>query len=596
MSSYLFVLPLCKLYTFHTYYQLRLVASIFFLFFCLNYISQTVHSGFSWVSTSPTSSTTSPSYNSGPCTNIKYTITASETFDMVNNGAPYNSNSVLFPSNINISPLFVDMTISFNQTISNLRIRFVDLDENVSGFTEPEESISMINPPASSVTPFGGSINPFFLSGGIVTPLDNNPNFNNNDASGWVNWTGSLSTVSFRYNRPGSLYALIIDSIYFDCPTPSGCTANAIAGPDVNICNNQPTTLNASSSTGNQFTWSNGSSSSSISVSTPGTYWVSVSNGTCSDTDTVIVTAQTYQPNVLNDALTTCPNEVFTLNASSANATSYLWNNGQTTSSINTSNAGTYWVQVSNGSCSYKDTIIVTNQAVAFSPIPASDYICANDAVTVNAIDNSAVSYLWSTGETTSSITVIQAGLYWVERTNVNGCKQKDFISILELTNQDTETSFDKCKGESLILTSSQGSATNYLWNNGSTNGSLVIYDSGVYIVTTTNNCGTSTDKYTVVFNECDCGVYIPNTFTPDEDEFNQVFKIKTDCSFYDFHLEIYNRWGEIVFESYDADEFWDGNYGIYKAQDGVYTYKVSYVSNLKPDRINLNGHITLLK
>lgn len=219
MSSYLFVLPLCKLYTFYIFYQLRLVATIFFLFFCLNFNSQTVHSGFSWVSTSPTSTATSPSYNSGPCTNIKYTITSSETFDMVNNGAPYNSNSVLFPSNINISPLFVDMTISFNQTISNLRIRFVDLDENVSGFTEPEESISMINPPASSVTPFGGSINPFFLSGGIVTPLDNNPNFNNNDASGWVNWTGSLSTVSFRYNRPGSLYALIIDSIYFDCPT-----------------------------------------------------------------------------------------------------------------------------------------------------------------------------------------------------------------------------------------------------------------------------------------------------------------------------------------------------------------------------------------
>lgn len=575
---------------------MKLVASIFALFICLNYNSQTVHSGFSWVSTSPTSTATSPNYNSGPCNNINYTITSSETFDMVNNGAPYNSNSVLFPSNINISPLFVDMTISFNQTISNLRIRFVDLDENVSGFTEPEESISMINPPASSVTPFGGSINPFFLSGGIVTPLDNNPNFNNNDASGWVNWTGSLSTVSFRYNRPGSLYALIIDSIYFDCPTPSGCTANAIAGPDVNICNNQPTTLNASSSTGNQFTWSNGSSTSSISISTPGTYWVSVSNGTCSDTDTVIVSAQTYQPNVLNDALTTCPNEVFTLNASSANATSYLWNTGQTTSSINTSNAGTYWVQVSNGSCSYKDTIIVTNQAVSFSPIPASDYICANDAVTVNAIDNSAVTYLWSTGETTSSISINQVGIYWIERTNVNGCKQKDFISISELSNQDTETSFDKCKGESLILTSSQGNATNYLWNNGSTNGSLVIHDAGVYIVTTTNNCGTSTDKYTVVFNECDCGVYIPNTFTPDEDEFNQVFKIKTDCSFYDFHLEIYNRWGEIVFESYDADEFWDGNYGIYKAQDGVYTYKVSYVSNLKPDRINLRGHVSLIK
>ena len=572
-------------------------ALIFILFsiFCFNAECQTVNLGFSWLSTSPTTTVSSPSYTAGSCSNINYTITTSEALKGVSNGAPYNNNCLIFPSNINIIPLFVDMTINFNQPVSNLKIRFIDLDENVSGFTQPEESISQINPPPSSVSALGGTINPIFLNGGVVTPFDNNPNFNNNDASGWVNWTGSLSSVSFRYNRPGALYALIIDSIYFDCPTPIGCTANAVAGPDVSICNNQATTLNASASTGNQYTWSTGSNNSSVSISTPGIYWVSVSNGTCSDVDTVIVNSQTYQPDVLNDLLVVCPNSTFTLNASSNNVTTYLWNTGQTTASITNSNPGTYWVQISNGTCNYRDTIIVINQNVSFNPIPFLDTLCANEVLTINAFDNNSTSYLWNTGETSSSINIDQVGSYWVERTS-NGCSIKDFINIIEVTNQNTEMSLEKCNGESLIIFSEQANSNNILWNNGSTNPSLIVNSSGIYIVSSSNKCGVSTNKFTIEFKECDCSVYIPNTFTPDEDEFNQVFRVKTDCDFYDFHLEIYNRWGEIVFESADANEYWDGNYGIYKAQDGVYSYKVSYVSNLKPDRINLSGHVSIIK
>ena len=563
---------------------------------CFNAECQTVNSGFSWLSTSPTTTVSSPSYTAGSCSNINYTITTSEALRGVSNGAPYNNNCLIFPSNINITPLFVDMTITFNQPINNLKIRFIDLDENVSGFTQPEESISQINPPPSSVTPLGGTINPIYFTGGVITPFDNNPNFNNNDASGWVNWTGSLSSVSFRYNRPGALYALIIDSIYFDCPTPIACISIANAGPDASLCNNQPVTLNANGSTGNQFTWSNGATTPSITTSTPGTYWVSVSNGPCSDIDTVIVSSQTFQPNVLNDVLSICPNQAFLLDATTSNVSSYLWNTGQTTSVINLTNAGTYWIQVSNGNCSYRDTIIVSNQTVSFSSIPSSGIICSNETLTINAFDNNTINYSWSTGETTSSITINQVGVYWVERTNLNGCAQKDFISISEQTNGDSETNIEKCIGESILISSSQNNSNNYFWNNGSTNGSIVILESGVYTVTTTNNCGTSKDKFTVLFKDCDCGIYIPNTFTPDEDEFNQVFRINSDCVFSDFHLEIFNRWGETVFESYDSTEFWDGNFGKFKAQDGVYIYKVSYVSDLKPDKITFSGHVTLIK
>jgi gliding motility-associated-like protein len=172
----------------------------------------------SWLTTNSVTTATSPNYPTTNCGNINYSINCSKPFKRTNNGAPYNNNCLIFPSDISITNTFLTMTITFNQPVNNLKIRFIDLDENVSGFSQPEESISQINPPASSVTPLNLAVNSFFLVGGIVTPFDNVSTNNNNNASGWVNWTGNLTSVNFRYNRPGELYALIIDSIYFDCP------------------------------------------------------------------------------------------------------------------------------------------------------------------------------------------------------------------------------------------------------------------------------------------------------------------------------------------------------------------------------------------
>jgi gliding motility-associated-like protein len=200
--------------------------NIFFLGVLININalnSQVMNSGMSWLSVNSVFSAQSPVYNSLDCSNINYQINSNETFKKVLNGSPYNNDCLFFPADINISTTYIDMSITFNQPVSNLKIRFVDLDENVSGLTQPEESLSQMNPLPSNVQPLNIGVNPFFLVGGIVTPYDNNSNNDNNDASGWVSWTGDITSVSFRYNRPKSLYALIIDSIYFDCPS---CVSN----------------------------------------------------------------------------------------------------------------------------------------------------------------------------------------------------------------------------------------------------------------------------------------------------------------------------------------------------------------------------------
>ncbi len=206
-----------------------------------NIVCQTINSGFSWLSSDITSSATSPIYSGVTCTDINYTINSTEYFGGVNNGFPYNNNCIIIPFDIGISSSYIDVSISFNQPINNLSIRFIDLDENVSGFAQPEESITQIVPPPSSVSNLNLSVNPFFLVSGIITPEDNISNINNNDASGWVNWTGTLMNVNFRYNRPGELYGLIIDSIYFDCPSCIGDCASEIEMPNVYSPNSDET-------------------------------------------------------------------------------------------------------------------------------------------------------------------------------------------------------------------------------------------------------------------------------------------------------------------------------------------------------------------
>ena len=94
--------------------------------------------------------------------------------------------------------------------------------------------------------------------------------------------------------------------------------------------------------------------------------------------------------------------------------------------------------------------------------------------------------------------------------------------------------------------------------------------------------------------------VYIPNTFTPDGDQYNQVF-VPVFTSGYDpfnYEMLIFNRWGEIVFQSHDANVGWDGTYGVNgkQAQDGAYTYKIIYKVLKTDERRLLVGHVNLIR
>mgnify|MGYP000061534125 CR=1 FL=1 len=90
--------------------------------------------------------------------------------------------------------------------------------------------------------------------------------------------------------------------------------------------------------------------------------------------------------------------------------------------------------------------------------------------------------------------------------------------------------------------------------------------------------------------------IFIPNAFSPDGNELNQYFQIegnKIDPS--DFSMQIFNRWGELIFLSNSIDTHWNGTYNGLKSPDGVYVWKIKY-RDLNGIDYEEYGHVTLLR
>lgn len=476
--------------------KLILIQLMLFLFYCSSF-SQTAHSGFSWLTTSATSNATSPNYNIGNCSNINYTINSSQSFKRTNNGAPYNNNCMIIPAIASNNATSINMTISFNQPISNLKVRFVDLDENNSGLPEPEESLTTFSPNPSSTTSIGIA-NAFYLVGNIVTPSDNNaPNHNNNTA-GWINWNGNLSSISFSYIRPAGVNAcLIIDSIYFDCAI--NCSLVADAGSDFSLCNSIPSTIDATNANATSYLWNTGATTSSINVSNAGTYWVDISNGICTDRDSVIVTSNVTPSVNLGNDTSACALQPIVLLSNSSSGVNYLWSNNATSNSITVNQTGNYWVQVSNVCGTDSDTINVTLEIPPTLNLGNDTSICTNSQLTLNPSISNAT-YLWQNNSSNTSFVVNQSGTYWVTVSTIN-CLVSDTINVGLITTPSVLLGNDisVCSTTNTSLTPTiNGAYSTIIWNTGSNSISQSANSTGIYWVEVSNQCGFSRDSILV--------------------------------------------------------------------------------------------------
>lgn len=116
-----------------------------------------------------------------------------------------------------------------------------------------------------------------------------------------------------------------------------------------------------------------------------------------------------------------------------------------------------------------------------------------------------------------------------------------------------------------------------------------------VCLITTSNmNC---MDTNCIVIDILDeFLLFVPNTFTPDGNEHNQMFTAQSTKDATSFQMQIFNRWGELIFESSDITIGWDGTYKGKMCQDGTYTWKIRINDGDNSEDQYYHGHVTLIR
>lgn len=219
------------------------------------------------------------------------------------------------------------------------------------------------------------------------------------------------------------------------------------------------------------------------------------------------------------------------------------------------------------------------------------------------------VSYVWSPAGTLSAATgspVIakpaQTTVYAVYGTDVNGCVDTAYVSVSLFPQPFIQTSPDVYAffGDVIQLSATSTTQGPYVWSPAEYLSCVVCTNpvaspdkNMIYKVTYTDENGCSaSDSVRIMYDPI---IYVPNTFTPDDNLFNEVFKaiggnVRT------FQMTIYNRWGEQIKVLNSLDDSWDGTYKNMPCPDGTYVWKIVYTDFNSKKEKKMAGHINLLR
>ena len=390
-------------------------------------------------------------------------------------------------------------------------------------------------------------------------------------------WSTGATTQSINVTTTGNYSVTVTSGVCSDVDT---LTATFVAGPvanlgaDISVCNGVPVTLDAQNA-GANYLWSNGATTQTISPTVSGSYWVVINIGNCISKDTVNVTFNAVPVVNLGPDQSLCSGTSVILNAGNAGAT-YNWSDGSTTQTIAVNVAGTYWVLVQNGTCVGSDTVIISGNVAPTVNLGPDIKLCYGIDTALNA-GNPGYNYFWNTAETTQRINIYSSGIYWVQVSN-NGCVGTDTVIVYIGKKLSLYLGVDTfiCPGEPLQITAEKGFAS-YSWTpSGSGSYFIIVDEPGTYICNAVDTNGCPVSSSILVQEFCATDLYIPNSFTPNGNRANDRFMAFGE-GIVDYHLYIFNRWGELIFESTDISNGWDGKYDGTEVPQGSYIYRVDY-------------------
>ena len=325
-----------------------------------------------------------------------------------------------------------------------------------------------------------------------------------------------------------------------------------------------------------------------ILVDSAGTYTITIFdvNG-CQNSDNVVIREYPAPTINLPDDTAFCKNVAFNLNLNAGAGINYIynWNTGATTQNIQASSPGTYAVTVTTPEfCDSEAKINIGEVPLPKSQLENDTLVCSGTLLELN-VYNEGYTYLWNNGSLDSAILVDTSGLYAVRLRNKyctlrdTAFVQYDYVPFVNLGPDSI-----LCQGEVVVLDAFfPNSNINYIWQDGSNDTTFNATFAGEYSVLLTNRCGSFLDNINLFYEDCS-NIYMPNSFSPNGDGENDFYRVYSDQNFTFFELQIFNRFGEPVFQASSPDVSWDGTFNGEHSPVGAYTIYIRFASDLDPE------------
>ena len=481
-----------------------------------------------------------------------------------------------------------------------------------------------VSPTSTTIYTVTGLTNGCSSNKTVTLTITPQPTVSVNTASICSGSTATLTAsgaTTYSWNTMAITSALVVSptttTVYTVTGTSNGCstlkttTVTVSSTPTLSassstICAGGTATLTASGAT--SYTWNPGSTTNASLVVTPGSntsYTVIGSNGTCSSTATSSVTISGAL-SITSNSVSICSGSTATLTASGAST--YTWlpmsSSGSSVTVSPTSNT-TYTIVGLSGTCTGSTTV-----NVGITPQPTVSVntasICSGSSATLTA--SGATTYSWNTGATTSGLVVSPTTTTVYTVTGItNGCSSfiSTTVSVVQTPSLTISPDVTIVKGMTAPLLVSGGNGI-YTWSPSSSLSCMTCSNPIASPVVTTQYCATSitgacsTTSCVLVSVDNDCksnaDYTTPNAFTPNGDGSNDEFCLKgwSDCTT-SFHVAIFDRWGEMVYQSDDPSFCWDGKYLGIALNSAVFVFYIK-AEILNVGTVTKKGNITLIK
>jgi gliding motility-associated-like protein len=335
------------------------------------------------------------------------------------------------------------------------------------------------------------------------------------------------------------------------------------------------------------------------------------SNIGCTAQDSIAISVFNNPPvPQLIDSVALCYGNAMPLTASGG--TSYFWypNNdligaNNPTVQISPTTGQYYYVDVTNSCGTETDSVWVS--------ILTAQIWAGNDTIVcpgrpANLWASGALYYEWSPAANGTSANGAQVSVlppfnttYMVIGTDAQGCQDSAYVQVNLYQPAFVSAGPDifALQGDVIQLTADPSGPGAFLWSPSDEVScancqftTVTPNQNAIYSVYFTDQNGCTAQSQVNIYY--DPFFYVPNTFTPDGDMFNQYFRV-VGGNYLEVEVSIYNRWGELIYQFTDLKDYWDGTYNFRPCQDGTYTWKIKYTDYQNRKEI-LTGHVNLLR